>query len=365
MEDTLKFEAVTKSYGATVALQPTDLEVRAGEFLTLLGPSGSGKTTLLMALAGFVQPTGGRILLDGTDITDIPPEQRNFGVVFQGYALFPHLSVWENVYFPLRARNLSRAKARGAVDDALALMELEPYAARMPAALSGGQQQRVALARALVFKPELLLLDEPLSALDKSLRKALQTELKALHRKVGTTFVYVTHDQEEALSMSDRIAILRAGAIQQIASADTLYWRPETAFVAGFLGRSNFLPVTAAHIEGGSVTAQTEIGKMRAQLPHADGGTVPDDACIAIRPERITASATEPAAENRVRGAIVDLTFFGTHVEMDVDVRGTMMNVHVPAVQAAAQVGLAEGADIWLGWGAEVALVLPREGVAP
>ena len=363
MKQSLTFQGVTKTYGATVALQPTDLEIKAGEFLTLLGPSGSGKTTLLMALAGFVQPTGGRILLDGQDITDIPPESRNFGVVFQGYALFPHLSVWDNVYFPLRARNFSRAKAREAVDDALALMELGPYARRMPRELSGGQQQRVALARALVFKPELLLLDEPLSALDKSLRKALQTELKELHRKVGTTFVYVTHDQEEALSMSDRIAILRAGAIQQIATADALYWRPETAFVAGFLGRSNFLPLTGARIEGGVVTGQTALGAVRARLPQ-DDMALPESACLAIRPERITVSRDEPGTENRVRARIVNLTFFGTHVELDADAGGTVLNVLVPAVQAAGDMGMNEGAEIWLGWDSDVALVLPQEAEA-
>ena len=364
MKDSLTFKAVSKTYGATVALQPTDLEIKAGEFLTLLGPSGSGKTTLLMALAGFVQPSAGSILLDGQDITDIPPEARNFGVVFQGYALFPHLTVWENVYFPLRARNFSRAKAREAVDDALALMELEPYAKRMPAALSGGQQQRVALARALVFKPGLLLLDEPLSALDKSLRKSLQTELKELHRKLGTTFVYVTHDQEEALSMSDRIAILRAGAIQQIATADTLYWRPETAFVAGFLGRSNFLPLSRTTVDGGVVTAQTPVGPILSRLP-CEGAEVPRNACIAIRPERITVSQSEPSSENRVRGSISNLTFFGTHVELDVDVKGTLLNVHVPAVQAASEPGITEGAEVWLGWDADVALVLLQEaGIA-
>ena len=360
MKDSLTLRSMSKTYGTTAALHPTDLDIKAGEFLTLLGPSGSGKTTLLMALAGFVQPSSGSILLDGHDITNIPPEARNFGVVFQGYALFPHLTVWENVYFPLRARNLSRANARGAVDDALALMELEPYAKRMPAALSGGQQQRVALARALVFKPELLLLDEPLSALDKSLRKTLQTELKDLHRKVGTTFVYVTHDQEEALSMSDRIAILRAGAIQQIATADTLYWRPETTFVAGFLGRSNFLPVSSATVQGSAVTARTALGIIHAQLPR-EGAELPQDACIAIRPERITVSQKEPANENRVQGRIASLTFFGTHVELDVDVNETVLNVHVPAIQAAGMSSMFEGAEVWLGWDSDVALVLQQE----
>jgi putative spermidine/putrescine transport system ATP-binding protein len=186
MQHALTLIGIGKTYGQVAALHPTDLEVKAGEFLTLLGPSGSGKTTLLMTIAGFVEPSSGRMELDGRDITRMGPEHRNFGVVFQGYALFPHMSVWDNVWFPLRARDISRRDAQAAVEEMLEMMELAPYARRLPKELSGGQQQRVALARALVFKPELLLLDEPLSALDKALRKTLQTELKALHRKVGT-----------------------------------------------------------------------------------------------------------------------------------------------------------------------------------
>lgn len=359
MQHALTLEGITKSYGDVLALAPTDLEIRAGEFITLLGPSGSGKTTLLMAVAGFVQPSAGRMLLDGREITAMPPEARNFGVVFQGYALFPHLSVWENVYFPLRARNLSRSQARAAVAEAIDLMELGPYAQRMPRALSGGQQQRVALARALVFKPELLLLDEPLSALDKALRKSLQTELKALHRKVGTTFVYVTHDQEEALSMSDRIAILRDGQIQQIAPPADLYTRPRNRFVAGFLGRSNFLDGRVTGHDGGQAVVDTPLGQFRAvvdPLP-APGAHV----CLAIRPEALSVTPEEPALANRVQGAVADVTYLGADREVTLRVGDRL----VEAVMRAGAPGLAEGAPVWAGWAAEQTRVLPAEETAP
>ncbi len=368
MRQSLALNGVGKRYGAVTALHPTDLTIQAGEFLTLLGPSGSGKTTLLMMIAGFVQPSGGHMLLDGHDITLTPPERRNFGVVFQGYALFPHLSVWENVYFPLRARNIARRSAADAVAEALELMELGPYARRMPKALSGGQQQRVALARALVFKPELLLLDEPLSALDKALRKTLQTELKTLHRRVGTTFVYVTHDQEEALSMSDRIAILRDGRIQQIDAPEALYWGPRTPFVAGFLGRSNFLKGELVARASGRATVRTALGPLAAMAP-PDGEA--DSAigrqvgiCVAIRPERLSVSAREPEHENRSRARVVDLTFLGTHLELEVEVAGQRLGAVVPAAQAgeAGLAGLRPGAEVWVGWPAEAALLLPDEG---
>ena len=357
MRTALRLEGIGKTYGSFVALQPTDLTIRAGEFLTLLGPSGSGKTTLLMTIAGFVAPSSGRMALDGADITHTPPEGRNFGVVFQGYALFPHLTVWENVWFPLRARNIARKAARTAVDEALAMMELDPYAHRLPKALSGGQQQRVALARALVFKPDLLLLDEPLSALDKALRRALQAELKSLHRKVGTTFVYVTHDQEEALSMSDRIAILKGGRIQQIDTPDRMYHQPGSVFVADFLGRSNFLPGRVVAIRDDEVILDSQIGKVPAQpgVPLAVG----DAATIAIRPERLLASRTEPALPNRVEGVVAGMTFLGGQLDLDVDVRGIRLGVSVPAVHVAGLGPVAPGASIWLGWHGDAARALP------
>jgi putative spermidine/putrescine transport system ATP-binding protein len=355
MQRSLELTQVGKSYGSVTALHPTDLTIEAGEFLTLLGPSGSGKTTLLMTIAGFVEPSQGHILLDGADITAKPPEARNFGVVFQGYALFPHLTVWENVYFPLRARNISRDDARERVEDALDLMELGPYAKRMPRALSGGQQQRVALARALVFKPELLLLDEPLSALDKALRKSLQAELKSLHRKVGTTFVYVTHDQEEALSMSDRIAILRHGRIQQLDAPATLYERPSSEFVAGFLGRSNFIPGQVTESTGTGARVNTVFGSVTT-TPNGSLATG-SKATIVVRPEKLSLSAGEPDRDNRARGTITDLTYFGTHLEVEVDVAGVKLGVIMPTNDTT----LSPGADVWLGWQQNASLLLRGE----
>ena len=236
----LEANGISKRYGAVSALADVSLRVGGGRFVTLLGPSGSGKTTLLMAIAGFVQPDSGSLLLDGAPITHLPPEKRNFGMVFQGYALFPHLSVADNVAFPLQIRRVGRAEVAARVKAALDLVQLAPLAGRMPRQLSGGQQQRVALARALVFRPSLLLLDEPLSALDKTLRLSMQEELRDLHGRVGLSFVFVTHDQGEALALSDEVAILRGGRLVQAGSPADLYERPANRFVAGFLGRSNF-----------------------------------------------------------------------------------------------------------------------------
>ncbi len=237
----ITLENVSKHYGSVRAIDDVSLAVAPGEFITLLGPSGSGKTTVLMAIAGFVTPTRGTIRLDGMPITEKPPESRNFGVVFQGYALFPHMSVAENVAYPLRVRRTAKAEISRRVKAALDLVQLGPLADRMPPQLSGGQQQRVALARALVFQPQVLLLDEPMSALDKKLRAELQLELRDLHRRLGATFINVTHDQEEAIIMSDRIAIMRDGKVIQLGAPKELYERPATRFVADFLGKSNFL----------------------------------------------------------------------------------------------------------------------------
>jgi ABC-type Fe3+/spermidine/putrescine transport system ATPase subunit len=217
------------------------LNVKSGEFATLLGPSGSGKTTALSLLSGIMQPTSGRMLIGGRDITDVPAAQRNIGLVFQSYALFPHMSVFENIAFPLRVRRLSQAEIRARVKQALALVRLEDLGGRRPHELSGGQQQRVALARAIVFKPDILLLDEPLAALDRKLREEVRTEIHQLQRRLGITTIMVTHDQDEALSMSDRVVVMNAGRVQQVDTPDNAYYRPNSRFVAGFLGLANFL----------------------------------------------------------------------------------------------------------------------------
>ncbi|MFD9942755.1 ABC transporter ATP-binding protein [Nonomuraea sp. NPDC059023] len=241
MTGAVDVRAVTKRYPGSLALDEVSLHVAAGEFMTLLGSSGSGKSTLLNVVAGFTEPTSGSVLVDGADITGVPPHRRELGMVFQHYALFPHMNVFENVAFPLRRRKVRGAELRRRVRDALEVVELGALGERRPSQLSGGQQQRVALARAIVFRPRVLLMDEPLGALDKRLREQLQLEIKRLHRELGITFVFVTHDQEEALTMSDRVALLREGRIVQVGTPQELYERPASRYVAEFLGESNLL----------------------------------------------------------------------------------------------------------------------------
>ncbi len=348
----LTLREVSKHYGSFTAVDRVSLEVGQGEFLTLLGPSGSGKTTILMAVAGFVAPSAGSILLDGSDITPLPPEKRNFGMVFQGYALFPHMTVADNVAFPLRVRGLSRADRDAKVRAALDLVQLGQFADRLPKQLSGGQQQRVALARALVFDPNLLLLDEPLSALDKKLRAELQEELKALHQRVGRTFINVTHDQEEALSMSDRIAILNHGKLIQHGAPLDLYERPRTRFVADFLGKSNFLEGTARLPTAQSFTLEA------GGLNLAVRGAAPAEGSrclLSLRPEKIALLADGSTADNAVEGRILAWAYLGSGYSLRV---GTQtlgeLRVVLPAWQAA--IAPAEGLPIRLGWSADAAV---------
>ena len=300
----LEAERVSKRYGSTVALDDVSLQVGQGRFLTLLGPSGSGKTTLLNVIAGFVTPDSGTLLLDGQPIHHLPPERRGFGMVFQGYALFPHLSVAENVAFPLRIRRVARGDIASRVTQALDLVQLGAYAARMPRQLSGGQQQRVALARALVFRPSLLLLDEPLSALDKNLRLSMQEELKSLHARLGLTFVCVTHDQQEALSMSDEVAILRAGRLVQRGTPAALYERPATRFVAGFLGRSNFWPGQVEQRDGTGFAYRVGGQVFQQAGPAPDGPLL-----IALRPEKLRMA--QPDDVNQIEGQVATCLYLG------------------------------------------------------
>ena len=355
----LGLRGLTKRYQGTVAIDDLTLDVAAGEFLTLLGPSGSGKTTVLMAIAGFVQPTSGEILLDGRPITQLPPEAREFGVVFQGYALFPHMTVAENVAYPLKVRRVPKAERESRVRETLELVQLGHLEDRRPAQLSGGQQQRVALARALVFRPNLLLLDEPLSALDKSLRTELQIELKRLHARIGTTFVNVTHDQEEAITMSDRIAIMRGGRLMQMGSPAELFERPGSRFVAGFLGRSNFLDarVTAT---GNAVTLEC-LGVPLHQA-FAPGWTpaVGEAVVLALRPNKIMVLRDHEDAPNVVTGRITTALYAGTVMQLVVETP-----VH-PALEVSLAIrgaeGLpAEGDVLRLGWGLSAAVPVAPE----
>ena len=308
-----------KAFGSVQAVQNVELQIRRGEFLTLLGPSGSGKTTLLMMIAGFLDPSSGSIVLDGRPITGLAPEKRNFGMVFQGYALFPHMTVHENIAYPLEVRKQARTAVNSRVEEMLELVKLGPFRDRLPRQLSGGQQQRVALARALSFDPEILLLDEPLGALDKKLRGEVQGQLKELHRKVGTTFIYVTHDQEEALSMSDRVAIMNHGRTVQIGAPAELYEQPATAFAADFLGKSNFLRgivVSASETEVTYELAGRRLRQRSVGQKFAPG----EGLAIALRPERLELVAADRSQSNGnlLSGRITDVTYLGANLEVTV-----------------------------------------------
>jgi len=355
----LSLRGLTKRYQGTVAIDDLSLDVAAGEFLTLLGPSGSGKTTVLMAIAGFVQPSSGEILLDGRPITRLPPEAREFGVVFQGYALFPHMTVAENVAYPLKVRRVPRAEREMRVRETLELVQLGHLAGRRPGQLSGGQQQRVALARALVFRPNLLLLDEPLSALDKSLRTELQIELRRLHGRIGTTFVNVTHDQEEAITMSDRIAIMRGGRLMQMGSPADLFERPGSRFVAGFLGRSNFLDARVTAV-GNVVTLETGGFPLRQTLSPGWSPALGEAVVLALRPNKIMVLAEGEEAPNVITGWVSTALYAGTVLQLVVETP-----VH-PALEVSLAIrgaeGLpAEGHVLRLGWGCSAAVPVAPE----
>jgi putative spermidine/putrescine transport system ATP-binding protein len=333
------FDDVCKTYdGLANVVDHLHLEVGEGEFLSLLGPSGSGKTTTLMMLAGFERPTAGHIRLRGESIERLPPYRRNFGMVFQNYALFPHMTVGENLAFPLSVRGVSKGDAAQRVKRALEMVRLPGYESRLPGQLSGGQQQRVAVARALVFEPQLILMDEPLGALDKQLREEMQLELRSLHERLGITTVYVTHDQSEALTMSDRIAVFHHGRIQQVADPQTIYERPANLFVASFIGESNRLPAQLVEAQAdGRCTARIADGiVLRGQAAaacRADGPAV-----IAVRPERIAVSAATAAdgQDNELPGVIEETIFLGGHVRVRLKCAAGEIVASVPIQLAAA-----------------------------
>ncbi|GLK72160.1 ABC transporter ATP-binding protein [Ancylobacter dichloromethanicus] len=309
------FEKVRKTYdGRTLVVSDLDLVIARGEFLTMLGPSGSGKTTCLMMLAGFERPTAGRITLGGRPIDGVPPHKRDIGVVFQNYALFPHMTVVENVAFPLSVRKLSAAAADRKARAALGMVHLQHLADRRPSQLSGGQQQRVALARALVFEPVLILMDEPLGALDKQLREAMQYEIKHLHERLGVTIVYVTHDQSEALTMSDRVAVFNEGRIQQLSTPKELYERPQNAFVAGFIGENNRVDGTLKRLAGGDCEVETAAGPLRCE---AIGDRSPGARkLISIRPERVRIVADGAAYANVMPARVEEVIYHGDHLRL-------------------------------------------------
>jgi len=321
----VEFRGISKHYGSLRAVHGLQLDIRAGEFMTLLGPSGSGKTTALMLVAGFDAPSAGEILIDGVSVVRLPPYRRNVGMVFQSYALFPHMTVAENIGFPLKQRGVGRAERDAAVRRMLDLVQLPGFSGRYPQQLSGGQQQRVAIARAIVFDPQVLLMDEPLSALDKQLREAMQMEVKRLHDRLGMTFVYVTHDQREALVMSDRISVMNEGRVEQLASPQALYDTPANRFVAAFVGEANFAPVSAVTEQDGGLLVATAWGvDVRAPLQaHAPGC-----ACM-VRPERMTAGppGVVPPGQNGVPATVREAVFMGeaTRYALETGIRETLL----------------------------------------
>jgi spermidine/putrescine transport system ATP-binding protein len=322
-------DAVTKMFGDFCAVDDVSFTIREGEFFTMLGPSGCGKTTTLRMIAGFEEPTEGRILLQGRDVTYVPPARRNVNMVFQAYALFPHMTVWDNIAFGLQIKKVSRSETKERVEEAIRTVRLENFEKRKPGQLSGGQQQRVALARALVNRPAALLLDEPLGALDLKLRKELQLELKHLQTQTQTTFVYVTHDQEEALTMSDRIAVMKDGVVEQIAEPRELYERPATPFVAGFIGVSNLIHVRVDRREGG--LAVMDLGGGERIVATDTGGDGSGDLEVTVRPEKIKFAAGEIAATtgSHVSGVVKEVIYLGSMTQLMVELRtGEPLVVH-------------------------------------
>ena len=305
----LRLEALCKRYGTFDAVRRMSLDVRQGEFVTLLGPSGSGKTTTLMMIAGFVDPSSGRIEVDGRDVTDEPPHRRNIGMVFQNYALFPHLTVFRNVAFPLEVRKCASSEIRARTMEALDVVKLADFRDRFPALLSGGQQQRVALARAIVFGPPLLLMDEPLGALDKKLREHMQIELLRIQDRLGVTVIYVTHDQEEALVMSHRVVVMADGAIQQIGRPDELYQRPANRFVADFVGETNL--IEGRVVADGASTTITIASGTKVQAPSKRAWKTGETAYLVVRPECMHIGARAARCANRLQGVLDRMIYVG------------------------------------------------------
>jgi spermidine/putrescine transport system ATP-binding protein len=350
----IRFEAVTKRFGEAVAVDNLNLEIKSGEFFSLLGPSGCGKTTTLRMVGGFEQPSEGHIFLEGESVETVPPYERNVNTVFQSYALFEHLSIEDNVAFGLKRRKVEKNEIRRRVAEALELVELHERGDARPRELSGGQKQRVALARALVNRPSVLLLDEPLGALDLKLRKQMQVELKGIQREVGITFLYVTHDQEEALAMSDRIAVMDGGIIRQCGSPEEIYEHPVGPFVAGFIGVSNLLPGVC---ENGSVRLAGGI-LCDAQIPSDCGGGT--DVQLSIRPEKIAVDEEVEDGMATVEGTIVERVYVGTSTQIIVELAPELrlMALEQNWIRARSDDRWEIGQRVKLGWRPEHALVL-------
>ena len=346
----VEFEKVQKSYdGETLVVKDLNLRIGKGEFLTMLGPSGSGKTTCLMMLAGFETATHGSIRLDGTSINNIPPHKRGIGMVFQNYALFPHMTVAENLAFPLEVRKLGKSAREEKVNRALEMVEMQTFGGRRPAQLSGGQQQRIALARALVFEPELVLMDEPLGALDKQLREKMQFEITGLAHRLGITVVYVTHDQTEALTMSDRVAVFDDGRIQQLATPDQLYEQPENSFVAQFIGENNTMEGIVKEVKDGLAVVQLDGGEMISCKP-INVSSPGERTRVSIRPERVEfdKSRLKPGAHT-LKAEVLEFIYMGDIFRTRLRVAGNDEFI-VKTRNAPDQVRLQPGTHVDIGW---------------
>lgn len=363
----LELRQVSKRFGDVTAVDEVSLRIARGEFITFLGPSGSGKTTTLMIVAGFLKASGGGILLDGKPLDPLPPYKRDIGMVFQHYALFPHMTVAQNIAFPLQMRKLPKDEIAGRVKHALDLVGLPDHGMRRPAQLSGGQQQRVALARAMVFNPRVLLMDEPLGALDKKLREQMQIEIMRIHRNIEATILYVTHDQEEALVMSDRIAVFNHGRIVQVDTAEKIYDAPATPFIADFVGESNFLSGRAADIAGGIARLDGVDGVDRESPLRGlcGAGCVSGaPAVMVVRPERINIapdSSAAPVAENSIAGRVSDIIYLGQARKYIVD---TARGVEFSALQQSRvgdAIDMPVGTAVRLSWRAEDAVILKEQ----
>ncbi len=349
----VQFKDVQKSYdGEILVVKGLNLDISKGEFLTMLGPSGSGKSTVLMMLAGFEMPTHGEILLDGKSITNIAPHHRGIGMVFQNYALFPHMTIYENLAFPLEVRKMSSDQIKQKVGNALDMVRMGGFESRRPGQLSGGQAQRIAVARALVFEPELILMDEPLGALDKQLREQMQYEIKHIHESLGVTVVYVTHDQSEALTMSDRVAVFNDGIIQQLASPEVLYEEPENAFVAQFIGENNKLE--------GKIKSHTNNGLCEVELAgnqvvtalNVQNREIGAETSMSIRPERVVLNPQENQVDNQASGKIIESIYLGDHLRLNVKAFGEQEFV-MKVPNATEHSNLIEGTDVSVGWRSE------------
>jgi putative spermidine/putrescine transport system ATP-binding protein len=333
----IHFDNVSKAFGAATVVDALDLQVGQGEFVSLLGPSGSGKTTLLMMLAGFEAPTGGAIHVDGKRVERLPPYKRDMGVVFQNYALFPHMTVAENIAFPLRMRGVGRAEREARVTRALDLVKLSHLADRKPAQLSGGQQQRIALSRSIVYEPKVVLMDEPLSALDKQLREHMQLEIRELHRKLGLTVIFVTHDQGEALTMSDRVAVLNRGKIEQLDTPSGLYDRPRTRFVAEFIGETNL--IAGRLVERGADGARVRLaGGQEVRCPAPEDLGAGSEVLVSVRPEMLHLT-DDAAAPNALPVTVEDHVYHGDHVRVHLDCRGQRLVAKAGRRDAALAIG--------------------------